>query len=81
VFEHVQAESERGQALQRASWAARQRAAGRSDEFVEAFLGRDGKEFFPIRVSEHLALFSRLGFATAELVWRAYGQAGLLAIR
>ena len=36
---------------------------------------REGKAMFPVRVSEHLALFDETGFE-AEIVWRAYGQAG-----
>lgn len=81
VFENVRAESERGQALQRARWAAWQRAQGRDEAIVEAHLAREGTQFFPIRVSQHLGLFAHLGFETVELVWRAYGQAGFLAIK
>ena len=81
VFENVRAESERGQVLQRARWAEWQRDQGRDDETVKAHLAREGSQFFPIRVSQHLGLFAHLGFETVELVWRAYGQAGFLAVR
>jgi hypothetical protein len=47
---------------------------------VQAQLAREGTRFFPVRPSEHLTLLSRVGFAPVELVWRAYGQAGFLAV-
>jgi tRNA (cmo5U34)-methyltransferase len=81
VFENVRAESERGQVLQRARWAAWQRSQGRDEETVKAHLAREGTQFFPIRVSQHLGLFAHLGFETVELIWRAFGQAGFLAIK
>jgi len=81
VFENVRAESERGQVLQRARWASWQRSQGRDEATVKAHLAREGTQFFPIRVSQHLGLFAHLGFETVELVWRAYGQAGFLAIK
>jgi tRNA (cmo5U34)-methyltransferase len=80
VFENVRAETEQGHQVQRARWAAWQRAQGRDEATVQKHLAREGTAFFPIRVSEHLALFARLGFAPVELVWRAYGQAGFLAV-
>ncbi len=81
VFENVRAESDAGHALQRARWAAWQRAQGRDEATVEKLLAREGTQFFPIRVSQHLGLFAHLGFTTVELVFRAYGQAGFVAIK
>jgi tRNA (cmo5U34)-methyltransferase len=75
VFENVRGETEAGHAVQRKRWAAWQRRAGRDEAAVERQLEREGKAFFPIRVSEHLALLARLGFVT-DVVWRAYNQAG-----
>lgn len=80
VFENVHAETEEGHALQRRRWAAWMRGRGRDEAAIEAQLGREGTKFFPIRPSDHLALFARAGFAPVELVWRAYGQAGFVAI-
>jgi tRNA (cmo5U34)-methyltransferase len=79
VFENVRAETERGHELQRRRWAAWQRAAGRDQAAVDAQLAREGTKFFPIRVSEHVALLQRQGFESVEVVWRAYGQAGIVA--
>ena len=80
VFENVRAETELGHRLQRARWAEWQRAQGRDEATIEKHLAREGTAFFPLRVSEHLALLARLGFPTVELVFRAYGQAGFLAV-
>ena len=80
VFENVRAHSEVGHALQRRRWATWQRAQGRDEATVEAQLGREGTKFFPLRIRDHAAMLERVGFATVELVWRAYGQAGFLAI-
>jgi tRNA (cmo5U34)-methyltransferase len=79
IFENVRAETEEGHELQRKRWAAWQRRAGRDEATVKRHLDREGKAFFPIRVSEHMTLLSRTGFR-AELVWRAYGQAGFCCV-
>ena len=81
VFENVRAETDAGHAIQRKRWMEWQRAQGRDEATIEKHLSREGVAFFPIRVSEHLALFERLGFRNVELVWRAYGQAGFFAQR
>jgi tRNA (cmo5U34)-methyltransferase len=80
VFENVHAETDRGHEMQRRRWAAFLHAEGRSREAVEAQLAREGTKFFPLRVSEHVALLERAGFTTVEVIWRAYGQAGFLAL-
>ena len=80
VFENVRAETDAGHALQRRRWAAWQLGRGRDAATVEAHLAREGKKFFPIRPSEHLALLAGAGFAPVEMVWRAHGQAGFLAM-
>jgi len=81
VFENVRAETDAGHALQRKRWGDYQRRMGRDDAGVAAQQAREGTAFFPIRVSEHLELFARLGLANVEIVWRAYGQAGFFAQR
>ncbi len=80
IFENVRAETELGHALQRRRWAAWQRAQGRDQATVEMQIAREGTKFFPIKVSEHLALLGQLGFAVVEQIYRAYGQAGFVAI-
>jgi tRNA (cmo5U34)-methyltransferase len=80
VFENVRSETERGQELQRSRWAAWLRSKGRSEQAVMAHAAREGTQYFPLRPSEHVALLQRAGFSTVETIWRAYGQAGFLAI-
>jgi tRNA (cmo5U34)-methyltransferase len=75
VFENVRAETAAGHAVQSSRWAGWQRRMGRDDDAVKRHFEREGKAMFPVRVSEHLSLFDRVGFE-AEIIWRAYGQAG-----
>lgn len=81
VFENVHAESDLGHTIQRARWAAWQRAQGRDEETVKHHLAREGTKFFPIRPSEHVDLLVKTGFRVVELFFRAYGQAGFLALK
>jgi tRNA (cmo5U34)-methyltransferase len=80
VFENVRAETDAGHAIQRARTGAWMRAQGRSADEVAAHLAREGTKFFPVKVSEHVALLASVGFATVEPFWRSYGQAGLYAV-
>lgn len=80
VFENVRSETERGQELQRVRWAAWLREQGRSAEEVAAHAAREGTQYFPLRPSEHVAILQEVGFTTVEPIWRAYGQAGFVAI-
>jgi tRNA (cmo5U34)-methyltransferase len=80
TFENVRAESDLGHALQRSRWASWMRAQGRDEAWVLAHLAREGTKYFPLRVSEHVALLERVGFGPVEVIWRAFGQAGFLAL-
>ena len=82
VFENVRAETDAGPRTSE-SWKVGSVAAksrGRDDAAVEAQLAREGTKLFPIRPSEHLTLLARAGFEPVEMVWRAYAQAGFLAV-
>jgi tRNA (cmo5U34)-methyltransferase len=81
VFENVRAEKDAWQSVSRQRWATWQRAHGRDEQAVLEHLAREGTKFFPIRVSEHLGLLSRTGFAVVELLWRTYAQAGFVCIK
>jgi tRNA (cmo5U34)-methyltransferase len=48
---------------------------------VEKHLARFGTELKPVRIAEHLELLRAVGFATAEIFWRAHMQAGFYAIK
>jgi len=79
TFENVRAETDEGHESQRKRIADWQRSVGRDEAAIAKHLSREGTAFFPIRVSEHLALLARVGFTKVEIVWRAYGQAGFEA--
>jgi tRNA (cmo5U34)-methyltransferase len=81
TFENVRAETDAGHVIQGERWANWLRRHGRKEEAVLAQLAREGTKFFPIRVSQHLALFGRLGFAIVEPIWRSYSQAGFLCTK
>jgi tRNA (cmo5U34)-methyltransferase len=81
TFENVRAATPEGEAIARARWRAWLRRQGRSEQAAEAQLAREGTHFFPIRVDQHERLLREAGFATLELIWRAYGQAGFLCVK
>jgi tRNA (cmo5U34)-methyltransferase len=81
TFENVRAATPEGEAIARTRWRAWLLRQGRSEQAAEAQLAREGTHFFPIRVDRHELLLRSAGFATIELIWRAYGQAGFLCVK
>ena len=81
AFENVECDSPRGRELGLARWGQFQLQQGSSPEEVEKHLARFGTELKPVRIAEHLELLRAVGFATAELFWRAHMQAGFYAIK
>ena len=81
VFENVECDSPRGREVGLARWRQFQLQQGRAPEVVDQHLARFGAELKPVRIAEHLALLRAVGFATAELFWRAHLQAGFYAIK
>lgn len=81
VSENVRAETTHGHDRARGRWHRWLLGAGRSTEEAHAQLQREGEQFFPIRPSEHLALFEQAGLRDAELVFRNYSQAIFAARR
>jgi tRNA (cmo5U34)-methyltransferase len=80
TVENVRAETDAGHALQRRRWASWQRGRGRSEDAIAAHLAREGTRIFPRRPSALRADLEAAGFAVVEMFWRAYGQAGFMAI-
>ncbi|MFT3767993.1 MAG: methyltransferase domain-containing protein [Minicystis sp.] len=80
TVENVRAESDAGHAIQRRRWAAFQRSRGRTESVIEAQMAREGTRFFPLRASALKAMIESAGFEPVEPVWRAYGQAGFMAM-
>jgi tRNA (cmo5U34)-methyltransferase len=81
VFENVLAETEAGQAMVRLRWASWLRAQGHTEEGARALIARESKNYFPIRVTEHLELLTGVGFSVVELIWRSYAQAGFVCTK
>ena len=52
-----------------------------NDEAVDQHLARFGTELKLLRIAGHLELLHAVGFATAEIFWRAHLQAGCYAIK
>ncbi len=81
VFENVDCDSPEGRKLGLERWRQFQLQQGRTPEEVEKHLARFGTELKPVRIVEHLQLLRTVGFATAEIFWRAHTQAGFYAIK
>lgn len=54
---------------------------GRSLEDVTAHSARYNKEFFPIKITDHLNLLKSCGFKVSEVFWVSYMQAGFYGIK
>jgi len=81
VFENVDCDTPRGRELGLARWRRFQLHQGRTPTEVDQHLARFGTELKPVRIAEHLELLRAVGFATAEVFWRAHLQAGFYAIK
>jgi tRNA (cmo5U34)-methyltransferase len=81
VFENVDCDSARGREVGLNRWKEFQLKQGRKPAEVEHHLARFGTELKPIRIAEHLDLLRSVGFASAELFWRAHMQAGFYAVK
>jgi len=68
-----------GLALDR--WTKFQLRAGKNEKDVEEHRKRFNKNYFPIRVQEHLNLLKVVGFKIYDLFWYSHMQAGFYAIK
>jgi tRNA (cmo5U34)-methyltransferase len=62
-------------------WKRFQVEHGRLKVMAEKHAARLNSEYFPITVSEHLALLKETGFKTVELFWKSQMQAGFYAVK
>jgi tRNA (cmo5U34)-methyltransferase len=81
TFENIYPDSERLLEISLRRWKEFQLSQGRNAEDVEKHLARFNKEYFPVRVSEHLDLLTRSGFSAVSLFWYSHMQAGFYAIK
>lgn len=80
-FENFAPYSEVGGRLYLDRWKNFQLKQGRSPDVCEEHIGRYGKEYFPISLSEQLQFMRDCGFRAAEILWVSYMQAGFLGIK
>jgi tRNA (cmo5U34)-methyltransferase len=80
-FENIRPSSERGIEIGKEYWKAYQVRMGKPADQAAGHMERFDRDFFPVTVSEHLERLRETGFATADLFWYSYMQAGFWAIR
>jgi tRNA (cmo5U34)-methyltransferase len=73
--------SETGIKIALKRWGSFQMEHGKGRQEVEDHLKRFNTEYFPITISEHIALLREAGFDTAEILWGSYMQAGFYAVK
>jgi tRNA (cmo5U34)-methyltransferase len=62
-------------------WRQYQLAQGRSEAETANHMARFDTAYFPITISQHLALLETCGFADPACFWLSYMQAGFFAIK
>ena len=78
-FENFAPDSEEGARLYLERWKQFQIANGKSKEEVDSHIGRYGRDYFPIPISESIGLLKECGFRMVEIFWVSYMQVGILA--
>jgi tRNA (cmo5U34)-methyltransferase len=80
-FENIRPASARAVEIGKQYWKAYQVRKGKPLDEAAAHIERFDREYFPLTVTEHLEILRETGFATADLFWYSYMQAGFFAIR
>lgn len=78
-FENFAPDSEAGKKMYLERWKQFQIANGKSEEEATRHIGRYGKEYFPIGISEQIRHLKACGFQMVEIFWVSYMQVGILA--
>lgn len=81
TFENFAPYSEPGKCLFLKRWKSFQLSQGKSMEESNRHIGRYGKAYFPITISEHLEVFKQCGFVNVEILWVSNMQVGLLGVK
>ena len=79
--ESIRPLSEQGLQTGLERWRQAQLNAGKSPDAVVKHISRYGIEFLPSPASFHIELLHGAGFASAELFWASYLQAGFYAVK
>jgi len=81
TFENIRPLTSKGTAIGKENWKNFQLAKGRETAEVQKHLERFDVEYHPVTIEEHLSLLRGTGFATVEMLWYSYMQAGFYAIK
>lgn len=81
TFENIKLSSAESDSLAIKRWESYLRSYGKTEQEVQAHIDRRGTEVFPVTINEHLELLRACGFATADVLWASYLQAGFFAIK
>lgn len=81
TFENYLPYSNAGKALYLRRWQNYQIQQGKSIESSREHVGRYGKDYYPISISEHMEVMKSGGFNVVEILWVSYMQVGLLGIK
>lgn len=80
-FENFAPYSDVGKNFYLERWKNFQLEQGRTSAQVGEHIGRYGREYFPITLSEQLRIMRDCGFKYTEILWLSYMQAGFLGIK
>ena len=78
-FENFAPNSEEGTKLYLERWKQFQIANGKTEEEANSHIGRYGRDYFPVTISESIELLKNCGFQVVEILWVSYMQVGILA--
>lgn len=81
TFENYSLYSNVGETLYLRRWQNYQMQQGKSMESSREHVGRYGKDYYPISISEHMEVMKAGGFNVVEILWVSYLQVGLLGIK
>lgn len=81
TFENIMLSSTESDSLGIKRWENYLRSYGKTEQEVQAHINRRGTEVFPITIKEQLELLRTCKFATADVLWASYMQAGFFAIK
>lgn len=80
-FENFAPFTDVGKSVYLEKWSRYQLKQGKSLEECKAHIGRYGKDYFPITLSEHMELMQNCGFKAAEILWLSNMQVGLWGMK
>ena len=80
TFENIRMSTEASDAIGLKRWENFLSKSFDEDE-VKRHIDRRGVEVFPIAIEEHLELLKKCGFASVNILWQSYLQAGFWAVK